>query len=84
MTTNPTKSKSLQAERTDNDLSQERSIFRVEAQEHYLANQDRVVFPRLLSRKFFAILWVIALSLFILGSLITFWPLIQPLLGEVG
>lgn len=55
----------------------ERSIFRAEARQHYLANQEKVVFPRLLSHKLFLLLWLIALAFLVAGALITFWPLIN-------
>jgi hypothetical protein len=55
----------------------ERRIFRAQAEEHYLANQEKVVFPRFVSTRIFNALWVIALLLFILGLLITFSPLLE-------
>ncbi len=61
-------------------MAQERSIFRAHAEQNYLSNQDKVVFPRLVSKSLFLVLWIIALALFLLGSLITFWPLIEPFL----
>lgn len=53
-----------------------RSIFRSEAMEHYLQNQEKVVLPRLMSPRLFRILWLVALLLVTLGMLIAFWPLI--------
>lgn len=76
MTTQPQPHKSLAPKRA------ERSIFRAEARQHYLTNQDKVVFPRLLSHKLFFVLWLIALAFLVVGALITFWPLITVL--QVG
>ena len=74
----------------DNDLTQERgsspgrssnnrSIFRSEALEHYIRNQEKVELPRLISIKLFRFLWIIALLLMVTGSLIVFWPLLSQL-----
>ena len=71
----------------DNDLTQERgsasvrssknrSIFRSEALEHYIRNQEKVELPRLISVRLFRYLWIIALLLMAVGSLIVFWPLL--------
>ena len=72
----------------NNDLSREgepdqvassnnRSIFRSEALEHYIQNQEKVELPRLISVKLFRYLWIISLLLMIVGLLIVFWPLIE-------
>ncbi len=56
-----------------------RSIFRSEARENYIRNQQKVEFPRLVSVKLFRYLWIVALLLMAAGSLIAFWPLLQQL-----
>ena len=58
--------------------SAERSIFRAEARQHYLQNQEKVVLPRLVSRRVFVTLWILALLLLVIGSIVVFWPLIGP------
>jgi hypothetical protein len=74
-----------------NDLTQEagstelspppsRAIFRSEALEHYIQNQEKVELPRLISLKFFRFLWISALLLMVAGSIFAFWPLIEQLL----
>ena len=57
-----------------------RTIFRAEAHQHYVQNQEKVAVPRLASPQAFGYLWVLALLLMIAGSLIAFWPLIEPYL----
>jgi len=59
--------------------STERSIFRAEARQHYLRNQEQVVLPRLASPRVFIYLWILALLLMLAGASIAFWPLIGPL-----
>ena len=59
--------------------SPERSIFRAEARERYIQNQERVVLPRLVSPRIFIVLWIVALLCMVAGYLIAFWPLIQRL-----
>jgi hypothetical protein len=59
--------------------STERSIFRSEARQHYIQNQERVFIPRLASPRTFAYLWILALLLTVIGLLIAFWPLIRQL-----
>jgi hypothetical protein len=54
----------------------ERSIFRAEARQHYVQNQEQVVLPPLVSRRIFVFLWILGLLLMLAGSLIVFWPLI--------
>lgn len=54
----------------------ERSIFRSEARQRYIQNQEKVVLPRLVSPQVFVYLWLLALLLTVAGSLIAFWPLI--------
>lgn len=58
----------------------ERSIFRAEALQRYRESQEKVVLPRWVSPRVFAYLWILALLLLLLGSVIAFWPLIEQLL----
>jgi hypothetical protein len=58
----------------------ERDIFRAEAREHYIRNQERIELPRLISTRMFRILWLVALLFMAVGTLIAFWPL----LGQIG
>ncbi len=58
--------------------SAQRSIFRPEARQHYLQNQEKVVLPRLVSRRVFVTLWILALLLLVVGSMVVFWPMIGP------
>ena len=71
-----------------NDLTQEgepaqvppsatRSIFRSEAREHYIQNQERVELPRLISVRLFRYLWMVALLLMAAGLAVAFWPLLE-------
>ena len=75
----PIADNSLDGDTDENHLTRERSIFRTEARQHYIENQEKVILPRLLSEKLFTILWILALLLAALGSAITFWPLIEQL-----
>lgn len=61
------------------DASTERSIFRAEARERYIQNQERVVLPRLVSPRVFIALWIVALLCMVAGYLIAFWPMIEKL-----
>ena len=60
--------------------SAERAIFRAEARQHYIQNQEKVVIPRLASPRVFVTLWILGLLLMAAGFLIAFWPLI----GQLG
>ena len=60
--------------------SAERAIFRAEARQHYIQNQEKVVIPRLASPRVFVTLWILGLLLMVAGFLIAFWPLI----GQLG
>ena len=59
--------------------STQRSIFRNEARQRYIQNQERVHVPRLASPRTFGYLWILALLLTVIGLLIAFWPLIRQL-----
>lgn len=56
-----------------------RNIFRAEALDHYLQNQQKIELPRLISTRLFRVLWLVSLLLMALGALIAFWPLILTL-----
>ena len=62
-------------------LPQGRSIFRSEALETYARNQERAIFPQLISPRGFGLLWVLACLFLAAGSLIGFWPIIGPYLA---
>ncbi|NCF69060.1 MAG: hypothetical protein GWP61_24130 [Chloroflexi bacterium] len=55
----------------------ERAIFRDEARQHYIQNEEKVELPMVISPRFFVYLWVLSLLLLIPGLIIAFWPLIQ-------
>jgi hypothetical protein len=61
------------------EASTERSIFRAEARQHYIQNQERVILPRLVSPRVFIVLWILAVLLTVGGYLIAFWPMISEL-----
>jgi len=75
----PIANRSLDGETDENHLTRERTIFRTEARLHYIKNQEKVILPRLLSERLFTILWVLALLLAALGSVVVLWPLIEQL-----
>ena len=52
-----------------------RFIFRSEARNRYIQNQEKVILPRLVSAKIFLYLWIVALLMMAAGSIIAFWPL---------
>ncbi len=79
METEPIADNSLEGETGENQFTRERSIFRTEARLHYIENQEKVILPRLLSEKLFTVLWILALLLIALGSIVAFWPLIEQL-----
>ena len=66
-------------ESSPSDASPVRSIFRTEARQRYIQNQERVVLPRLVSPRVFIVLWILALLLTVAGYLVAFWPMIQGL-----
>ena len=55
----------------------ERSIFRSEALQHYIQNQEKVILPRLVSPRSFTYLWILAGLSMLAGSAIAFWPWIE-------
>ena len=56
----------------------ERSIFRAEARQHYLQNQEKVILPRLVSRRVFVALWILTLLFLVAGSIVVGWLMIGP------
>ena len=75
----PNGDNSLDRKSGDYHWRHERSIFRREAYQHYVENKEKVIFPRLISKRLFALLWILTLLLVALGLLVTFWPLIEQL-----
>jgi len=63
--------------------TRQRAIFRSEAIEHYLQEQEKVVLPRLVSPHVFVYLWILAVLLLVAGFLIGFWPVIRQWAGMV-
>jgi hypothetical protein len=55
----------------------ERAIFREEAVQHYIQNEEKVELPTVVSPRYFAYLWIVSLLLMAVGLIIAFWPLIQ-------
>jgi hypothetical protein len=51
-----------------------RAIFRREALQHYIQNQERIVLPRLVTPRAFNLLWVLAALTMIGGLTVAFWP----------
>jgi hypothetical protein len=51
-----------------------RAIFRPEAIRRYVAAQEKIELPRLLSPRAFSYLWGLAILLTVAGFLIGFWP----------
>ncbi len=56
-----------------------RTIFRSEARQRYVQNQEKMVLPRLVSPRVFVYLWILALLLTVAGSIIALWHLIGQL-----
>lgn len=63
----------------DRQPDETRSIFRGEARQRYIENQQKIVLPRLVSNRLFLLLWITGFLAMILGLIITFWPLIDQL-----
>ena len=57
-----------------------RAIFRREALQRYIQNQERVVLPRLVTPRAFRALWVLAVITLVGGLLVAFWPWLDLLL----
>lgn len=58
-----------------------RSIFRAQALDEYLREQEKAVLPRVISPRVFGLLWAVAAVLLALGFGIVFWPAIAALLA---
>jgi hypothetical protein len=58
--------------------SAERSIFRAEARQHYLKNQEKVILPRLVAGRVFVTLWILALLFLMAGAIVVVWFVIGP------
>lgn len=58
-------------------ISVKRGIFRAEALQHYIENEEKVELPKVVSPRFFVFLWIVSLFLTAVGLVISFWPLIQ-------
>ncbi len=58
-------------------VAPERDIFRAEARQHYIQNQEKVELPVAVSPRFFTYLWIVSLLLMAIGLIVAFWPLIQ-------
>lgn len=63
-------------------ISVRRGIFRLEALQHYIENEEKVELPMVVSPRFFVYLWIVSLFLMVAGLVITFWPLIQQWIGN--
>ncbi len=64
---------------TKSPPDEHRSIFRSEARQRYVENQQKIMLPRLLSTRFFLFLWIAGFLIMAAGLIITFWPLIDQL-----
>ena len=73
----PENNNNLEGRPEESPPPSDRAIFRAEALDHYIQNQEKVELPRLVSVKLFRALWIIALLLTAAGSIIAFWPLIE-------
>lgn len=54
-----------------------RAIFREEARQHYIENEQKVELPLVVSPRFFVYLWILSLVLMTFGLVVAFWPLIR-------
>ena len=55
----------------------EHAIFRDEARQHYIQNEEKVELPMVVSPRFFVYFWILSLLLLATGLIIAFWPLIR-------
>lgn len=62
--------------------STQRFIFRAEALQHYVQNQEKVVLPPLVSPRAFSYLWLLAGLVMMTGLITAFWPWIGPLVDK--
>jgi hypothetical protein len=68
---------------SDNPRSPKQSIFRAQALQHYIENQEKVVLPNLVSPRAFLVLWVVAGLVMIAGLVFAFWPWLDQLLARL-
>jgi hypothetical protein len=54
-----------------------RRIFREEALQYYIENEEKIELPVIISPRYFVYLWIVSMFLMVVGLVITFWPLIQ-------
>lgn len=66
-----------QGKNGETPISVRRGIFRSQALQHYIENEEKVELPVVVSPRFFVYLWLVSLFLMFVGLVITFWPLIQ-------
>ena len=77
-------SKSVTNVGTESTPSTQRSIFRAEALQHFVQNQEKVVLPNLVSPRAFLFLWILATVVMLVGLLLAFWPWLGVLTGRVA
>ena len=58
-----------------------RSIFRTEARRQDQQVRARILLPRLVSPRAFALFWLLALLLTVAGAVVAFWPILSPFLA---
>ena len=54
--------------------STERSVFRAEALQHFVQNQEKVVLPNLVSPRAFLFFWIVAALIMVAGLILVLWP----------
>ena len=57
-----------------------RSIFRAETRRQDQQARAEILLPRLVSPRAFALFWLLALLLTMVGAVIAFWPILSPFL----
>jgi hypothetical protein len=76
----PTSDRDQNSEPAEAPPSADRAIFRPEARQRYIQNQEKMALPRLASPRVFVYLWIAALIFTVVGFIVAFWPLI----GQLG
>lgn len=51
-----------------------RSVFRAEALQRFVQNQEKVVLPNLVSPRAFLFLWILAALIMVAGLILVLWP----------
>jgi hypothetical protein len=64
--------------------STERSVFRAEALQRFVHNQEKVVLPNLVSPRAFLFLWILATLIMLAGVILAFWPWMGLLAASVA